>query len=694
MNFKKLLWGIILLMYSLGIKAQAIDSLTTLFYANSTDSTLINLAYSLSILYQKANLDSSLFYIDESLKIIEDSIKERPSNFHRHKYNFYLHKANLLNTSGRYSEATPYFEKAKTFAKLSDKDDALLFTLVNYSSMLTNLKSDSTTIIIDELLEVIDTSKGKLHHFSKVVCQFNLAKIYNYKGNHQKAIEILIQLLEYPFKPVVNQYKYALLNSLGVNLKKIKNYELAKQYYLRGIADNNIPPHQKGMLLYNIANLHFTNSELDSCALYSKKILQLDKPRPKDLFRANKLLSDMAFTRQNFEKASYYLQAAKQQLVHLEDSNLEIDALLSEIDLLLQTQKTADAAFLINELKSKNITNPQLFESAHVAHLLEQEIALYAHQNNPAELLRSFENYKIVKDSIENQTTATGIQDAITKYESEKKEAENQLLKRDKALQEATIHQQKITLFGIMVGLGLAILFAYLLYRQNLERKRVNQLLISQKEQIEQQNLILLNKNKSIQTLHKELGHRVKNNLAFISTLLRMQSKRLKTPEAKQALKEGEARIEAMSILHRKLYSGESDLNINLGIYLQELCANLSNTFPYSGNQPNIVVSSNEIFFKSEPAIRIGLIVNELVTNSFKYAFSNQLKPQIQLTVIEINNGCKLTYQDNGIGISKDVDYSQVDSMGMKLIYTLTKQLNGTVKFSGEEGTQFDFYFM
>lgn len=210
----------------------------------------------------------------------------------------------------------------------------------------------------------------------------------------------------------------------------------------------------------------------------------------------------------------------------------------------------------------------------------------------------------------------------------------------------------------------------------------------------EEHNKNLAEKNAKIETLHKELAHRVKNNLFFISTLMKMQGKRVENEEAKQAVKESEARLEAMSLLHRKLHLGENESHVNIGGYLQELCGNLQYSFPHSGNQPQIKVKADDVMVEGEPAVRIGLIVNELVTNSFKYAFKEQEKPEINVTVQSTGNGTyRLTYQDNGIGIPADFEINKSKSMGIKLIHTLTKQLNGTVEVSNKNGAHFQFNF-
>lgn len=291
--------------------------------------------------------------------------------------------------------------------------------------------------------------------------------------------------------------------------------------------------------------------------------------------------------------------------------------------------------------------------------------------------------YKVIEitDTLFNREKLSIVAETQSKFQTEKKEAENQLLQKDKELQAATIQRQRTTLLGTVGGLGLLCLLSFLLYRQSNERKRNNQL--------------LSDKNEKIELLHQELGHRVKNNLAFISAMMDMQGRRLENKEAKQAVKESESRIEAMSLLHRKLHLQEDNNKVNIGHYLKELCDNLQYTFPYMGQQPQIRLESDDLMMDGEPAVRLGLIVNELVTNSFKYAFREQENPQINIRVVSTDRGhYQMTYHDNGVGLPANFDLTKSKSLGLKLIHTLTKQLNGQVNISHEQkGVNYTFGF-
>ena len=137
----------------------------------------------------------------------------------------------------------------------------------------------------------------------------------------------------------------------------------------------------------------------------------------------------------------------------------------------------------------------------------------------------------------------------------------------------------------------------------------------------------------------------------------------------------------------------KEDTSIDIGEYLKELGENLKNTFPSDGVVPTIHLQTDKIKLDGESAVRIGLIINELVTNSFKYAFAEQPNPRIDILLKRTDEDYQLTYQDNGKGLPMEIEIFQLKSLGLKLIHTLTKQLKGTMHTEKRDGAFFQFNF-
>jgi len=208
------------------------------------------------------------------------------------------------------------------------------------------------------------------------------------------------------------------------------------------------------------------------------------------------------------------------------------------------------------------------------------------------------------------------------------------------------------------------------------------------------QNRKLATKNQQIAFLNKELSHRVKNNLQFITSLLNLQERRLTDKGAKAALNESRNRLQVMVSLHRRLYHRE-DTNINLGAYLREL----KNQFlqSYSTQYSELTINLNireDIEVNAEKAGKVGLIVNELVMNAIKHAFENQPKPEIHISVFLLDKQeIQLLIKDNGIGLLEELDFKKSKSLGIKLVNNLVEQLEGELAIKNNNGLQFEFSF-
>ena len=192
------------------------------------------------------------------------------------------------------------------------------------------------------------------------------------------------------------------------------------------------------------------------------------------------------------------------------------------------------------------------------------------------------------------------------------------------------------------------------------------------------------------ETLLREIHHRVKNNLQIISSLLNIQSDNVTDPTVLSSIKEGQSRVQAMSLIHQNLYQSEHLSNVDIENYLKELVVYLSEMFAGQNKDIEIVVDANKIEFDIDTAIPLGLIVNELVSNAYKYAFDNQQKGKVQIGIKAINDtDYELNVKDDGKGLPDDFDPTKSKSLGLKLVKILSKQLRGKFKSSSSNGAVF-----
>lgn len=196
------------------------------------------------------------------------------------------------------------------------------------------------------------------------------------------------------------------------------------------------------------------------------------------------------------------------------------------------------------------------------------------------------------------------------------------------------------------------------------------------------------------ETLLQEIHHRVKNNLAVILSLLNLQANNSESKELKDALKDSQSRIHSMSAIHEMLYQSENLASINMKEYLLKLAKGITeNYLPRS--QVNLDIQVENFVIDVEKASPLGLIINELISNSTKHAFPEGRKGNIQITLTRpAGDQVELIYQDDGIGISDNFDWQEPHSMGMNLVKVLVEgQLKGSIQLSREKGTSFTIKF-
>lgn len=188
--------------------------------------------------------------------------------------------------------------------------------------------------------------------------------------------------------------------------------------------------------------------------------------------------------------------------------------------------------------------------------------------------------------------------------------------------------------------------------------------------------------------LVKEQNHRVKNNLQSITSLLGLQYNRLTDPAAREAVEESLLRVEAMALVHQRLYDGERLVEVDLREYIPELVSGVLRSFNFDHVQPKYTLSP--IWLDADRAISVGLLLNELVTNSCKYAFPDHPKPALEISCQEVNGKLNVLFVDNGPGFTPK---PKANSFGMKLMDMITQKLKGKSYFNMDNGCSFTLSF-
>ena len=206
---------------------------------------------------------------------------------------------------------------------------------------------------------------------------------------------------------------------------------------------------------------------------------------------------------------------------------------------------------------------------------------------------------------------------------------------------------------------------------------------------------------KEKETLLKEIHHRVKNNLTVISSLLNLQSRYIKDKDDLMMFKESQSRAKSMALIHQRLYDSSDLKRIDFGDYIKTLANEMFHTYITDSNRIKLNLNVEDMMLDINTAIPLGLILNELLTNSMKYAFPQSeiskfegtKMGNIDIDLYKTKNGYVLSVDDDGIGFPENINLENTDSLGLQLINSLTNQINGKIQLKRDNGTSFKIEF-
>lgn len=279
------------------------------------------------------------------------------------------------------------------------------------------------------------------------------------------------------------------------------------------------------------------------------------------------------------------------------------------------------------------------------------------------------------KDIIYNEEKAKIQSELEVLYETEKKEQENELLRQDKKINDLTIKQQKLIIYGVGVIALLVGLISLLLWRRNKAK--------------EKNNARLIIKNRQIDQLKNEIDHRLRNQMNTALGLLEQYKSTIKNSQTKIAFEEYEQKLYALSSLGQLLSAKNMEKNVSVKKYLEQVTSNLIFNSNKGENEIKINHTYQELDISHTKALNIALIITELFTNTIKYAFPHANTPEIVIQLIKDDDDLiLLSYEDNGVGLSPT---QKKKGKGMKIIQDLITQIDGEGTFiNRESGFQYE----
>ncbi len=495
-------------------------------------------------------------------------------------------------------------------------------------------------------------------------------------------------------------------NFKGLTHYALGNYIQAVQYYLKSyeLIKQTDDKRYEGILLNNIGAAYRVREKPDETEIYYKKALDVFNEINDTLWIAN-VTNNLAIVlnaKLEFSEAEKYFLQARERYQQLQDSAslntlaVNIGSLYTDMEEWDKVQENIDIFFRSNPpvndlyvygkhlLARKAMNNGAYAESEAILQetirITEEKGLSHAGLNakslyyqlqklvgNDRNTLLAYEDYVAQKDSIFSKEKDEQLTEMLEKYESLEKEAEIDKLALADELNQTQISRQRMGLLAALSGLGLLGFFFYRLRQKN---QRI------QKQDQEKEVLL------------KEIHHRVKNNLQVISSLLGLQGLSIKDAKAKAAIQEGRSRVHSMSLIHQSLYKKDNLTGIEMKPYLESLIHDLIDTYNYRDISIQSDIICDDITLDVETVVPIGLIINELVTNSVKYAFEDRERGTITTTLNKVDQQLKLRVKDNGIGLNSDQLKVKEETFGHSLIRAFRDKLDADVNISSNNGTQ------
>ncbi len=580
---------------------------------------------------------------------------------------------NLYYYKSDFQKALTYYDSSLT-VRINNQDElgiAMSYNNIgaiykNYGSYVKGLDYYLKSLIIREKVKDktgMATSYNNIGEIYRLLNDFPKATKYNYLS-----LKINTEIGD---KPAIATS----LNNLGILFAMQGDYRNAYDFFRKcaGIRQEVLDSRGLAQVYNNIGNL-FTDLYNKPDSVRENFTLHFSKSRYRSTLNRNSLLDSAFSLHHDAESRSNAIDDKEQQIYALMGMGSVTRMRLDYKDAIPYYQQVIQLADKFHFLKELGDANYALYEC-------------YQGLNKYKEALDWFVKYKATQDSLSNiENKASGIKFDLN-YISEKKEA---VAKAESAAREriekVIEKRQQIAITALGTLLLIVIIFSFFFYRSYRLKKKDNLKILEQRMTIESAL-------KEKEALITEIHHRVKNNLQVISSMLNLQIDKTISKETKDALIGAQERIRSMALIHGLLYSRNQFQEIDMSLYLPKLVLEIAKGYSSPDKKIETIFYCDKLIFSLEKAIPVGLLVNEIVTNSFKHAFKNTDKGTVSLRLEQRDELCYLEVSDDGSGMSEASGKKIEKSLGTELIHILSEQINGKLVVKSDKGLSYSIYF-
>jgi two-component sensor histidine kinase/tetratricopeptide (TPR) repeat protein len=490
------------------------------------------------------------------------------------------------------------------------------------------------------------------------------------------------------------------LHEIGRNFYELGDKEKALDCLL--LAEKCIPQgsmtHVQTLILNLIESIYADSKDYPQAIVYAQKIYKVNSPQnptqnaeggdwlhtfwqgmasldiAQFMFEMGKVKECETYANRGYE-----LYKGKEDFTNHDKTVAEFDALQVLIKIKLQLGKLSEVEPLFQRVERLKPHIRSDMESFYFKplRLYNNYYRYYEAQKDYINAFRYMKLANEMQDSLNRRNDKRKLWQVESHVKADSYQAQIKLVEEDNKL------QQRLRNFAVL-ALVLFGVFAFIVYRRI---KNDNKIITEQKALLEQS---LGEK----ENLLKEIHHRVKNNLQIISGLFEKQALKASDEVSKKLMKEGQDRVFSIALVHQNLYQTDNLSTIEIKTYLEMLVKNIEKSQNTQNQKIDLALNVDDSTVDIDTAIPLGLILNELITNAYKYAFKDKLQGLIRIEFHQKAKDFFLQVQDNGIGIPSNFDINKTKSLGLNLVRGLVRQLNGVMDFkSNTEGTVFTIHF-
>ena len=538
-----------------------------------------------------------------------------------------------------------------------------------------------------QLEDALEHYGAILDYYRRTGDDMNAAKILNNIGlvkrsqaQHDEAMQYFFEALRIKEQfPDTNSLAYT-YNTIGETFAIKGDFVQAEEFFQKALAGfraaDNVP--MVNVMLLNLGGFYRDQGDAVRALEYikdSKEYFEVHGPK-RELARAHYLLGGLYLDQGDLPKSKSSFLRSKIYFDSLGATMRSLGCVLNLSEVARLQGDIPEAKKLAGEAldQSRAIgTNEQ------VARALQLLSALYKAEGNYRQAMEYLEAHYEVQDSILNEQSNRTIAELEEKYQSEVKERQLAELSATNQMNELNLKKQReqtrlLLLFAALIGV-----IALLLFNQYRAKKRHNDLLL-------EKNAIVQASLEEKEVLLKEIHHRVKNNLQFISSLLNLQSRHVLDPGSQQVLRESKNRIHSMALVHQKLYQEDNLTGVEMRSYIVNLLDSLLHAYQIDRTKVAVRIELDDINLDIDSAMPIGLILNELITNACKYAFAGREKGSLLVELREQANRLRLCVSDDGPGLPADFRLEESEQFGFELVRSLAARLKADIQVESRPG--------